>query len=97
MMVTHDPECVLRYKLDLRVLELEISTSHNARIAKTENCMIEKLEDNPYARSFGKDTGKIGPLVTEDDEILADDFGVFELVRKQYKSIFSKPCTNINR
>ena len=102
MMVTQDPECFLRYKLELRVLELEISASHNARIAKTESSMIEKLEDNPslfysYARSFGKDTGKIGPLVTEDDGIIADDFGVSELLRKQYESIFSKPCTNINR
>ena len=102
MMVMKDPESFLRYKIELRALELEISASHNTRIDKTESMMIEKLEDNPslfysYARSFGKDTGKIGPLVTEDDGITADDFGVAELLRQQYESVFSKPCTNINR
>ena len=102
MMVTQDPECFVRYKKELRVLELEISASHNVRIAKTESNMIDKMEVNPslfysYARSFGKDTGKIGPLVTDEDGIVADDFGVAELLRKQYESVFSEPCTNINR
>ena len=64
--------------------------------------MIDKLEDNPslfylYARSFGKNTGKIGPMVTEDDGIIADNFGASEVLRKQFESVFSKPCTNINR
>ena len=102
MMVTQDPECFCKYKNELRVLELEISASHNTRITKTESSMIEKMEKNPslfysYVRSFGKDTGKIGPLVTEEDGIITDDFGVAELLRKQYESVFSKPCTNINR
>ena len=56
--------------------------------------MIDKLKDNPslfysYSRSFGKDTGKNGPLVTGDDGITADDFGVAELLRKQWMNLFS--------
>ena len=64
MMVKQDPECLLRYMLELRVLEIEILASHNPRIPRTESSIIEKLEDKPslfysYARCFGKDTGKI--------------------------------------
>ena len=81
MMVTQDPESFLNYKTELRALEHDISASHNARIAKTECNMIDKMDNNPsifysYTRSFGKYSGKIGPLVTEKDGIIADAFGV---------------------
>ena len=100
MMTTLVPDSFLKYQLELRSLERELSASHNEFKAKTESKMIDKMQDNPalfysYARSFGKDSGKIGPLINEKDEIIADDLGVSEHLRQQYESVFLDPCTNI--
>ena len=102
MMTTREPKFFLKCQLELRSLEKEISAHHNEYTAKTESKMIDKMQDNPslfysYARSFSKDSGKIGPLINERDEIIADDLGVSELLRQQYESVFSDPCTNIDR
>lgn len=43
-----------------------------------------------------KDAVKIGPLVSEGKGIIADDFGVANLLKTQYESVFSKPNTNIH-
>ena len=40
MKVTEDPEYCIKYEIELRALEHDISASHDAKIAKTERNVI---------------------------------------------------------
>ena len=43
-----------------------------------------------YARSFAKDSGKICPLIV-DNQPVTDDLEIAELLKPQYENIFSTP------
>ena len=65
MMVTKDSVLYIKYKVELRALQLRITANLDVQIAKMEESMVDKLEVDPalfysYASNFGNDSGKTG-------------------------------------
>ena len=57
---------------------------------------VAKIKRNPkafyaYAKRFQKTKSGIGPLINEKDEIINKPEEVAEVLRNQYKSVFTEP------
>ena len=76
-------------------LEAKIKLSHDNRRSKKEKQMVDIIKSElakfySYARSFAKDSGKICPLIV-DNQPVTDDLEIAELLKPQYENIFSTP------
>ena len=85
-------------KLSDEILDIErkLMKSYKDQNTFEENKAVSAIKKNKkyffkYARKFSKMRTKVGPLESDEGELVADSYGMANILMKQYSNMFSSP------
>ena len=86
----------LKLKDELVRIERDLQESYRNRSVEEEVKAVKSIKRNSkyffsYAKKFSKVNAKVGPLLNNDNEYVADSKEMVDLLQDQYQSVFNTP------